>query len=119
MAKSNTQFKPGVSGNPGGRPKGKVKELAARARELGPKAMDKLEAILDDPETSKRDALTAIQEVFNRGWGKPLAMTADVTNKLEDLDDEQLDTAIDVLRRAIGKEAAEEADSGQGTATRH
>ena len=89
------QFQPGQSGNPGGRPKG----LAARAREHADRALEVIAEALQDDDPKVR--LAAAKEIFDRGFGKPIAMTADVTRKLEDLDDDTLDAAVDALRSAI------------------
>lgn len=61
-------FKPGKSGNPGGRPKesGEVKSLA---REHGEAAILKLVELLHDDD--KRMALASAQALLDRGYGKP------------------------------------------------
>jgi Family of unknown function (DUF5681) len=73
-----TSFRPGVSGNPGGRPKkaetietrkniADVKELA---KEMTPKAMKALEDVLDS-ETAPPAAKVSASVILDRGWGKP------------------------------------------------
>lgn len=104
-------FKPGQSGNPGGRPKG----LAAKAREYADRALEVIAEALEDVDPKVR--LAAAKEVFDRGYGKPVSMTADVSKRLDDLDDDSLDSAIDALRAAIG--APDAADSGKGPQTAH
>ena len=104
-------FKPGQSGNPGGRPKG----IAAKAREHTDKALDVLVAALDDKDSKVR--ITAAKEIIDRGFGKPVTMTADVSKRLDDLDDDTLDSAIDALRAAVG--AADEAGSRKDAKTSH
>ena len=104
-------FKPGQSGNPGGRPKG----IAAKAREHADKALDVLVGALDEEDAKVR--ITAARELLDRGYGKPVTMTADVTNKLEEFDDASLDAAISALRSAIG--VAEASGDGEAPQTTH
>ena len=61
-------FKPGESGNPGGRPK-EAPEVKALAREHGPEAITKLASWMrsDDPRAS----VAAAQALLDRGFGKP------------------------------------------------
>lgn len=104
-------FKPGQSGNPGGRPKG----LAAEARRLGDRALKVVEEALFDED--RKVQLAAANIVFDRGWGKPVQMTADLTNKLDDLSDAELDSAIDVLRQSLGSDP--DAGARADKATKH
>lgn len=111
MIPNAKKFQPGVSGNPGGRPKG----LAAKAREYTDRAFEVIAEALEDDDIKVR--LAAVKEVFDRGYGKPITMTADVSKRLDDLDDDTLDSAIDALRAAIGSSG--EADAGKDKATAH
>lgn len=104
-------FPKGVSGNPGGRPKG----IAAKAREHTDKAVDVLVKALDDQDAKVR--IAAAKEIIDRGYGKPVTMTADVSKRLDDLDDDTLDSAIDALRAAVG--ASGETDGREGPETAH
>ncbi len=72
-------FKPGESGNPGGRPKecAEVKELA---RQYGPEALNKLLELMrgEDARVSK----AAADSILDRAYGKPgqsVDLVADVT----------------------------------------
>ena len=96
MPSEQTQFKPGKSGNPGGRPKG----IAAKAREHTDKALAVLVAAMDDSDARVR--IAAANSILDRGYGKPVAMTADVTKRLDDWEDDELDTAIDGIKAALG-----------------
>lgn len=104
-------WKPGQSGNPGGRPKG----IAAKAREHTDAALQVLVDGLSDEDT--RVQIAAAKELLDRGYGKPIAMTADVTRKLDELDDDTLGAAIDALRAEVG--VADDAGSGTGAQTAH
>ena len=68
--KNNGQFKPGQSGNPGGRPKGygEVRELARQHTE---KAIDVLVGIMYDEKAPASARQAAAEALLNRGWGKP------------------------------------------------
>jgi len=111
MIPNAKKFQPGVSGNPGGRPKG----IAAKAREHTDRALEVLVEGMADKDSRVRVA--AAKEVLDRGWGKPLTMTADVSKRLDEFTDDDLDAGIAFLRAAIGAAAAD--GSGEGSATKH
>lgn len=72
-------FKPGESGNPGGRPKesAEVKELA---RQHGPEALNKLLELMRGEDS--RVAKAAADSILDRAYGKPgqsMDLVADVT----------------------------------------
>ena len=70
------RFPPGVSGNPGGRPKG----LARRVRELvgddGQRLAEVFLAVLDDPASSVRERMEAATWLADRGWGRPTTVVS-------------------------------------------
>jgi hypothetical protein len=82
LAEANiaTRFKPGTSGNPSGRPKSHA-EAVAIAREITPKALRRLEQILEDPNSSDMAAVAAAREVYDRAHGRAPLAVADVTGE--------------------------------------
>jgi len=89
------RFLPGVTGNPGGRPKG----IAAIARAHTGKAVDVLVNAMEHDDARVRVA--AAKEILDRGYGKAPVFTADLTGKLDDLDDDALDAALSAIRDAL------------------
>ena len=94
----STSFKPGVSGNPDGRPKRPetiearrvVADVKAAARELTPVAMDTLEKAMTDKKAPWAAKITAAIAVLDRGWGKPeQTVSANVSVFDQMTDDEQ------------------------------
>ena len=88
-------FKPGQSGNPGGRPKG----IGASAREHTDRAIAVLVAGLEDKQTRVR--MQAAKELLDRGWGKPVAMVLETRGGAEDMAEEELEARIAELEDRI------------------
>lgn len=78
----NCGFKPGQSGNPGGRPKHvtHVRELARKYTE------EAIEALVDVCRSSKSDSarVAAATSLLDRGYGKPLQPVEQEVSKLPD-----------------------------------
>ena len=70
MARSSTTFKPGVSGNPGGRPK-VLSEVRDLAREHTVTAIDTLVSIMCNENAAAAARITAAQAILDRSYGKP------------------------------------------------
>jgi hypothetical protein len=80
------------------------RNIAAIAREAGNDAIQRLVALMSDD--NPRIALDACVHVLDRAVGKPIAMTADVTDRLDELTDDELDATIAHLKRQIAATAA-------------
>lgn len=65
------KFKPGQSGNPGGRPKGDI-TLRQAARERTAEMLAAMIRLVRDPKTPPATCLAAAQAVLDRAWGKPI-----------------------------------------------
>lgn len=69
------RFKPGVSGNPGGRPAG-LEEIRQLAQQHAPEAIQKLVDHMRSKD--ERVSIAACNALLDRGYGKPL-QTAELT----------------------------------------
>lgn len=63
-------FKPGVSGNPGGRPKGAIAEMVHLARAHGPRVIEMLAEFVYDVEQPPKVRIMAGEILLDRGYGK-------------------------------------------------
>ena len=66
-------FQRGVSGNPGGKPKGE--DVRSLARKNTKRAMERIVELIDDEDP--RVALMAAKEVLDRAYGKPKMIADD------------------------------------------
>ncbi len=102
-------YRPGQSGNPSGRPRG-GKGLAARIREKtrdGEELVDLLRRIANGEEkATARDRLTAAGMLFERGFGRPIDIHAEV--RVDDETQTYVQTmaadALEQLARALKDE---------------
>jgi hypothetical protein len=107
-----TSFRPGVSGNPGGRPKrpqaiaaGRVlADVKALARECAPEAISTLKTIMHVEEAPPAARIGAASTLLDRGYGKP-HQTVDLTStigafdlsRLSDADLDQFEALISLI----------------------
>jgi Family of unknown function (DUF5681) len=93
----STSFKPGVSGNPDGRPKRPetiearrvVANVKAAARELTPVAIDTLEKAMTDQKAPWAPKIAAAIAILDRGWGKPTQPVEANVNIFDQMTDEE------------------------------
>jgi Family of unknown function (DUF5681) len=105
----STSFKPGVSGNPGGRPKKPdtieakkiIADVRTLARELAPEAVATLKSVMQDPKSPPAARIGAATVILDRGYGKPgQAVTVSGAVEMYDLEklsDEDLETLERIL----------------------
>jgi hypothetical protein len=105
----STSFRPGVSGNPGGRPKRPqtidrrklFADVKAAARELTQDAIDTLASVMKDPKAPAAARISAAVVLLDRGHGRPFqAVDVKVDCNLDQLTDEELYTLDRILTRA-------------------
>ena len=107
----STSFRPGVSGNPAGRPKRPdtiearrvVADVKSAARELTPVAMDTLERAMTDQKAPWAAKITAAIAVLDRGWGKPqqtVSANVSVFDQMTDDEQKMLLAALSAIREA-------------------
>ena len=114
----STSFKPGQSGNPGGRPKRPntveayqiVADVRAAARSHAPHAVQTLADIMQSEKAPWAARVAAANAILDRGWGRPTqalehagAVTVEKTNRLDisGLQDDELDALERALRATV------------------
>jgi hypothetical protein len=106
----STSFKPGVSGNPAGRPKRPetiearrvVADVKSAARELTPVAMDTLEKAMTDQKAPWAAKITAAIAVLDRCWGKPQQTVSANVNIFDQMTDDEQKTMLAALAALKG-----------------
>ena len=71
-----TRWKPGVSGNPGGRPKGSAKAVREALGGSPSELAHGLLEIFRDEKQRSADRIAAGRELWDRGWGKAPAFAS-------------------------------------------
>jgi hypothetical protein len=94
--KGSTKFKPGQSGNPGGRPKvlAEVRELA---RQYAPEAISTLADIMANSNAPPAARVAAANAILDRGYGKPSQYIETNPSFVERLTEAQRDALIAAL----------------------
>lgn len=101
----HTWWKPGVSGNPGGRPRvvGELKELA---RSYTLEAMETLAKVMRDDNAPPAARVAAVGHILDRGYGKPTQHISQTVRQVREMTDAEL---LAFLAGPVG-----EADGGDG-----
>ncbi len=93
-----TRFKPGQSGNPGGRPKA-VAEVQALARQHTAEAIETLATIMRHKGAPAAARVSAANAIIDRGYGKP-AQTVITDSEKRDATDWSRNELVAFLNRA-------------------
>ena len=127
------RYKPGQSGNPGGRPKKTSAELKAvmKMKKLTPAAVEVVEGILKNEKASLYARLQAAEIIFNRAMGRPetflkvdnaeqsvqasVARLQALFGTEEEADDKASDSADPETDGAEGQEEVPDTDEDTGT----
>jgi predicted ATP-dependent serine protease len=102
----STSFKPGVSGNPDGRPKrpetiearGVIADVKTAARELTQDAVDTLKLVMKDPKAPPAARVGAATAILDRGWGRPQQQIDANVNVIDGMAIEEQEALIAILR---------------------
>ena len=113
-------FLPGVSGNPGGRPKG-LDRFIREQTDDGEELARFMLTILRDERAKRADRITAATWLADRGFGKPLAApdtnSSQATMRYSHLAPDHLRAAVDVLDGVLSSPETEPTKvSAQGSA---
>ena len=105
-------FKPGESGNPGGRPADtdEIKAGKELLRRAMPEAVQAVVGVLHDPEAKVAERLTAAKIILDRVMGKATQpIVADVHQEDEPMTlDEMFDMALEIVETAgLGRKKPE------------
>jgi Family of unknown function (DUF5681) len=113
----STSFKPGISGNPGGRPR-RPSSIEARqvvvdakvlARQCAPEAISTLKAIMLSDRAPQAVRVTAANSLLDRGYGKARQEIEVTRPDLSRLTDDELDALEQLMEKAGAEEGTERA----------
>jgi hypothetical protein len=99
-------FRPGVSGNPSGRPRGLSRQVRDLVGDDGHAVADFMFAVMNDADQRTSDRMDAAKWLADRGFGKsapPVDPEADLARPVIDTDklsDSELQALIDLLQKA-------------------
>jgi hypothetical protein len=94
IRKADGRWQKGISGNPGGQPKG-MADVKRLARSFTQDAIATLAEIMKDTEQSGPARVSAATALLDRGYGKPLQqMEVGKPGEFADMSDDQVDAFI-------------------------
>lgn len=111
----STSFKPGQSGNPGGKPKlaptvrQALADAKALAQPLAAEAIGTLSQVMTNPKTPPAARVSAAIAILDRGYGKPpqaIDATLTVFDRMTDAEQRHLLEALDALDDDAGEPQA-------------
>lgn len=116
----STSFKPGQSGNPGGRPKLTQEEQDAltMAKQFAPDAIRALHEIATSKTASDKARVTAAEAIINRVYGKPKE-TVESTVKHERRSESDIVAELVALGIVSREQPAEGTAGGKGGGSLH
>lgn len=116
----STSFKPGQSGNPGGRPKltPEEEDALALAKSFAPDAVKALHEIATSKTASDKARVTAAEALINRVYGKPKE-TVESTIKHDRRSESDILSELAALGLVPGGGVAEGTEDGKGGGSIH
>lgn len=96
-------FKPGQSGNPGGKPKGH-EELRELARSYTVEAVKTLGTIMKNAKVAASSRVTAATVLLERGWGKPVQTVEVKRTPFDELTPAEIRAIGEALETVAGDE---------------
>jgi len=113
--KANGTFAPGVSGNPGGRPK-QLTEVVELSRAKTTEVIDTLHKIVQDTDQPTRDRVRAGDILLSRAWGLPTATVEQLIEDRRDYEPSPRPSAAELLadwRKRAGRDEKPADDIGE------
>lgn len=99
-------WKPGQSGNPGGRPKG-TREFSEACRAVADNARKVLAEVMLDDKAPASSRVTAATVLIERAYGRPPAdVSLNVKRNIDDFSDEELAALMETGGEESGAEGA-------------